>query len=133
VDIRIEGYTFPQSPWVGKQNKTAETILMTSMGSAETKFRWSQVTSVVIRNLPTNATLTAWSIPLQMSNIKDPFRSFIHSDYRDLEFPRYWSISASEFLIKESYGTLTGLEYIQSYRTNDINTNTGINSSRSRD
>lgn len=118
INVLIEGEKYPRPAWANLRKKISESILIASQCQTLSKFSWELVDKITVTGLPSGARLRCWSVPFGMPGSLDSQRPFIHPQFRDIRFDRYWQISDDGFVL-ETYnaGNHVEPEYIESYST----------------
>jgi hypothetical protein len=115
VRVRITGQRAPLAAWASQQVTTSETLSLTQLGAAQSKFSWATIQEIQVSNLPAGLTLSGQLTGLGMSMVPDPTRPYTDPAYRDVMFARYWTYS--EGLLREQFlvSNYQGFGDIQSY------------------
>ncbi len=121
MSLTITGEITPIPAWATERKTTTEVVTINGAGVAHSINRWSTISRVAIRGLPVGVRLRGWSMPFNLPSAPDLARPYTTSDDRYLVFGRYWNISNSEGLLKETYlsGGYPNFELINSYSIND--------------
>lgn len=115
VSVSVDGLRHPASAWFADRQSQQEKVSQLGDGYFATKFVWEKIDEIRVLNLPQGARLKAYVLGLGMPSVPDLDRPFTHPAYRDVQFPRFWSID--NLRLKEVYWSsqFAGFEYIQSY------------------
>jgi hypothetical protein len=121
LTISITGQVAPQPAWVSERKTTTEVINITTQGATISFNRWSVITEIAVRQLPTGVRLRAWSMPFNLPAVPDELRPYTTPEDRGVLFDRYWQVDNTNGWLNEMYepGGFTNLEVVNSYGISD--------------
>jgi hypothetical protein len=115
--VRITGQRAPAPAWSDAQTTSSETIKLSSLGWARSKFAWASIQQVQILGLPIGITLSAYTGMFSLPMQPDPNRPYTDPMYRDVAFARYWQPGPGFLTEQYLESDYNGWRFIQSYAT----------------
>jgi hypothetical protein len=119
VDLLVEGHTHPRMYWAAANSPVVEKVEITDEGVWITANTWEDISNITVRNLPAGASLKSCLLPLSLSHQPDRMRTFTDPAFRDVEYPRYWSVDGRLVKDLSFAGRFAGYNICQTYYWND--------------